>query len=106
MISPRLGKANAEVVITAGHVIPDGDGEVLVKNRKDNSFLVLTVPPAFRRTDSRPRCRRNLLPSFQDDVGVLFIGSNDLGCFSRYTKNLNVHKPPKTEVDLPSDLLK
>ena len=57
MFSPRIGKANAEVVITVGHVIPDGDDEVLVKNRKDNSFLVLTVPLAFRRTDSRPRCR-------------------------------------------------
>jgi len=91
MFSSRPGKSNAEVILTAGHIIPDGDDEVLVKSRKNDSFLVLTVPPAFRRTRSRPRCRRNLLPSFQDDVGVLLIGSNDLGCFSRYTKNLNVH---------------
>ena len=86
MFSPRIGKANAEVVITAGHVIPDRVDEVLVKIRKDNSFLVLTVLSAFRRTDSRPRFRQNLLPSFQDDVGVLFIGRNDRDCFSRYPK--------------------
>ena len=85
MFSPRIGKANAEVVITVGHVIPDGDDEVLVKNRKDNSFLVLTVPSAFRRTDSRPRRRQNLLPSFQDDVGVVFIGRNDLDCFKDWS---------------------
>jgi hypothetical protein len=91
MFSPRIGRAPAEVVITAGHIIPDGDDTVLVKNRKHNSFISLKVASKFRRFNSRPLRRQEILPSFQDDIGILFVGSDDVEYFSRYTANLNVH---------------
>lgn len=91
MFSPRIARAPAEVVITAGHVIPDGDDKLQVENWKRNSFTSLRVAPNIRRFNNRPFHRRNTLPSFRDDAGILFIESDDLGIFSRYIANLNIH---------------
>jgi len=81
MFSPRVGRAPAEVVITAGHVIPDGDGILLVENRKHTSLISLRVAPQFRRFNDRPLHRQKKLPSFRDDVGILFIENDDLEFF-------------------------
>ena len=91
MSSPRPGKADAYVVLTAGHVIPDGDDRLLVENRKLDTFTPLRVAPMSRRFNDRPLHRQNEYPSFQDDVGILFVEENDLKHFSRRTANLNLH---------------
>lgn len=91
MSSPRPGKADAYAVLTAGHVIPNGNDKLLVKNRKLDTFIPLRVAPMFRRFNSRPLHRQNEYPSFRDDVGILFIEENDLKHFSRCIANLNLH---------------
>ena len=65
MSSPQAGRADAEVVLTAGHVIPDGDDRLLVKNRKLDTFVSLRVTPKFRRFNNRPLHRWNIRPSFK-----------------------------------------
>ena len=91
MSSPRPGKADAYVVLTAGHVIPNGDDRLFVKNRKLDTLIPLRVAPMFRRFNDRPLHHQNRNRSFQDDVGILFIEENDLEHFSRRIANLNVH---------------
>lgn len=91
MSSSRPGKTDAYVVLTAGHVIPNGDDKLLVKNRQLDSFISLTVAAKFRRFNNRPLYHLKEAPSFLDDVGILSVGNNDLKYFSRRIANLNVH---------------
>ena len=91
MSSPRPGKADAYVVLTAGHVIPNGDDRLFVKNRKLDTLTPLRVAPMFRRFHDRPLHRRNENYSFQDDIGILFVAENNLEHFSRRIANLNLH---------------
>jgi hypothetical protein len=91
MSSSRAGQADAYVIPTAGHVIPNGDDSLLVENRQLGSFTSLKVAAKFRRFDSRPLFRLNEAPSFLDDIGILFVDNNDLKYFSRRIANLNVH---------------
>jgi hypothetical protein len=101
MSSARAGNTDVYVVITAGHIISDGDHSLLVKNRTLDSFIVLKVAPKFRRFGSRPLSRLNEAPSFQDDVGILFVENNSVKFFSRFIANLNVHYLASDGVDLP-----
>jgi hypothetical protein len=91
MSSSRPGNAEAYIALTAGHAIPDGDDCLLVKNRKLDLFTSLTVAAQFRRFGNRPLGRLKEDPSFLDDVGILFVGNDDLKYFSRHIANLNVH---------------
>jgi len=63
MFSTRVGRAPAEVIITAGHVIPNGDDTLLVKSRKRNSFVSLRVASRFRRFNDRPLHRQKTSPA-------------------------------------------
>ena len=90
MSSSRPGRADAYIALTAGHVIPNGDDCLLVKNRQLDSFTSLKVAPTFRRFDNRPLCRQKEAPSFLDDVGM-FVDNDDVKFFSRHIANLNVH---------------
>jgi hypothetical protein len=102
MLSSRPGRAETYVVLTAGHVIPDGEDRLLVKNRKLDTFISLRVAKKFRRFDGRPLHRQGLAPSFQDDVGILSIEKDDLGHFSRRIANLNLHlNPPNRALSIP-----
>src|SRR2546429_5950913 len=81
MSSSRPGRADAYIALTAGHVIPNGDDCLLVKNRQLDSFTSLKVAPTFRRFDNRPLCRQKEAPSFLDDVGILFVDNDDVNFF-------------------------
>ena len=81
MTSSRPGKADAYIVLTAGHVIPDGDDCLLVKHRQLDSFTSLEIAPQFRRFDNRPVYRQKEAPSFLDDVGILFVDNDDVKFF-------------------------
>jgi hypothetical protein len=91
MSTSRPGKADAYIALTAGHVIPDDDDCLLAKNRQLDSFTSLKIAAPFRRFDNRPLYRRKEAPSFLDEVGILFVGNDDVKFFSRRIANLNVH---------------
>lgn len=74
-----------------GHVIPNGDDKLLVKNRQLDSFISLNVAAKFRRFNNRPLYHLKDAPSFLDDVGILSVSNNDLRYISRRIANLNVH---------------
>ena len=59
------------------------DDCLLVKNRQLDSFTSLKVAPTFRRFDDRPLYRRNEARSFLDDVGILFVGNDNVEFLSR-----------------------
>ena len=91
MSSPQPGKADAYIALTAGHVIPNGDDYLLVKNQQLDSYISLKVAPRFRRFQDQPLYRLDEARSFLDDVGILLVGNDDVKYFSRRIANLNVH---------------
>jgi hypothetical protein len=92
MASRRPGKADlAYVALTAGHIIPDGQDVLYVRNRKDNSLVQLKVVPNSKRFNGRPLGRQDEDPSFHDDCSFLIVDGNDIQYFYHCIPNLDMH---------------
>jgi hypothetical protein len=92
MASSQVGKDSLTyVALTAGHVIPDGDDALFVRNRKNNSFIRLQVARSSQRIGGRPVSRQDMDPAFQDDVGLLIVSADDIEHFHHCMPNLNAH---------------
>ena len=79
MASRRPGKDDLTyVALTAGHIIPDGQDVLYIRNRRENSFVQLKVVPKSRRFNGRPLGRQDEDPSFHDDCSFLIVDGNDI----------------------------
>ena len=88
------------VALTAGHVIPDGQDVLCIRNRKDNSFVELKVAPKSRQLNGRPLGCQDEDPSWKDDCGFLIVGGNDIQHFDHCIPNLNVQYFSKKPLSL------
>ena len=79
------------VGLTAGHVIPDGDTHMFIKNPKDQSMIDLKIATYSVRDEGRPLGRAKDSPNFQDDCGFLIIDEDKLPHFDHSIPCVDPH---------------